>query len=167
MIVAAHAEHAAVIAAMHADCFAEGWSVPDMARLMAMPGATTFLGLDDEASPVSFLLARQAADEVEIITIGTLPPARRRGWARRLILRLAAELAGSGAASVFIEVAEGNRPARDLYRSLGFLPVGERRGYYAGAGGAEDAILMRLDLEARLRDRAMRPIPEPRGGEDR
>ena len=42
--------------------------------------------------------------------------------------------------SIFLEVRERNRAARSLYASLGFLPVGGRRAYYADTG--EDAVIL-------------------------
>jgi ribosomal-protein-alanine N-acetyltransferase len=61
--------------------------------------------------------------------------------------RLADQLIGAGTTTLFIEVARDNDAARALYEALGFTETGVRKGYYArGAGGAEDALLMRLRL---------------------
>lgn len=148
MIVEAGAEHAAVVAALHAACFAEGWPAPEIARLMAMPGALTLIETGEGDMPLGFLIARRAADEAEIVTVGTLPAARRQGVARRLILHLREALAAGGAGALFIEVADANGPALGLYRSLGFEAVGRRKGYYQRPGGAEDALVMRLGSRA-------------------
>ena len=55
-----------------------------MARLLAMPGAVCLIARREE-SPWRFLLFRGAADEAEIITIGTLPQSRRQGIGAALI----------------------------------------------------------------------------------
>ncbi len=147
MIIEATAEYASPLAAMHGACFAEAWTAPDIARLMAMPGARTLIALDEQSEPVAFLLARVAADEAEIITVATLAHARRQGWARRLIRRLVPELRGLNVRHLFIEVAESNVAGQELYASLGFEAAGERRGYYSRPDAeAENAIVMRLDL---------------------
>ena len=67
-----------------------------------------------------------------------------------------ARAAGHGWA--FLEVRPSNRPAILLYESLGFEPVGLRRGYYQAVGGREDAIVYRRDLDdwAVARERAAR-----------
>ena len=130
----------AVIAALHADCFAEAWDALAIARLLAMPGAYALLALRDDA-PVGFVIARQAADEVEIVSIGVLPGARRTG-AGAALMRAALERA-TGAATCFLEVAEGNAAARALYLRLGFAQAGRRSRYY----GNEDALVLRLALQ--------------------
>jgi tRNA threonylcarbamoyl adenosine modification protein YeaZ len=129
-----------ILAAMHAECFDNPWGAPEFARLMAMPGALSRIAMDGN-EPVAFLLARQAADEAEILTIGTRPFARRRGIAKRLIADLARSL--PDAKSLFIEVADGNRAAKGLYEREGFKVAGARRGYYEKRGQpSEDAIVM-------------------------
>lgn len=145
-VAEATAEHAPVLAAMHGECFPEGWPTGDIARLMAMPGAVSYIASDGD-EPAGFLIARRAADEAEIITLGTLPALRRRGIARRLVGRLAEALAAAGVRSLLIESAVGNAAALSLYQALGFTCAGTRPGYYRlPGGGREDAKLMRLGL---------------------
>jgi tRNA threonylcarbamoyl adenosine modification protein YeaZ len=142
-------EHAPVVSALHAACFGEAWPATDVARLMALPGAVALLAFagPEAQRPAGFVLARRAADEAEIISIGTVPAFRRRGVARRLLDRLGDRLVGAGVRALFIEVAAGNDAARALYEALGFAAAGVRRGYYARPGAeAEDAIVMRLAL---------------------
>jgi tRNA threonylcarbamoyl adenosine modification protein YeaZ len=148
-IVEAGREHAGVLSALHGECFAEDWPAADIARIMALPGAVALIGFAaaEPDRPAGFALARRAADEAEIISIGTVPAHRRRGIARRLVGGLADRLIGTGASALFIEVAAGNTAARALYQSLGFAPAGLRKAYYANASGpAEDAVVMRLAL---------------------
>jgi ribosomal-protein-alanine N-acetyltransferase len=45
-----------------------------------------------------------------------------------------------------LEVAEHNDAARALYAKLGYEEAGRRAAYYAGEGGAVDAIVMRRTL---------------------
>lgn len=46
-------------------------------------------------------------------------------------------------ATIFLEVREGNTPARALYDRIGFNQVGVRKGYYpCKINGREDAIVM-------------------------
>ena len=116
---------------------------------VALPGAISLLAFvaPETDRPAGFAIARRAADEAEVISIGTVPACRRRGIARRLVGRLADTLIAAGVRSLFIEVAAGNDAARALYEAAGFTAAGLRPGYYARRGGeAEDAIVMRLAL---------------------
>ena len=95
------------------------------------------------ATDAGFVLARQAADEAEILMLAVLPAARRQGLGRRLVEACAAEAARHGATTLFLEVAAGNDAARALYRATGFAQVGRRRGYYADGA---DALVLRRPL---------------------
>jgi len=148
-IIEATSAHAPLLSALQAECFGEEWPAADIARLMALPGVIALMAFvaPEADRPVGFALARRAADEAEIISVGTAPAFRRRGVARRLVGRLADMLIGAGAGALFIEVAQHNDAARALYDALGFTAAGVRKGYYArGPGGAEDAVVMRLRL---------------------
>ena len=85
-------------------------------------------------------------DTAEILTVGVVPTARRTGLARRMIAELLAEAEVRGAREAFLEVRVDNEPARELYRSEGFVEMGLRRGYYDG--GRVDGVTMRKELSA-------------------
>jgi ribosomal-protein-alanine acetyltransferase len=87
---------------------------------------------------------RVIADEAEILTVGVVPTARRRGIARVLIAALLDAARGRGARTAYLEVRIDNEPARTLYASEGFAELGVRRGYYDA--GRADAVVMSRDL---------------------
>jgi tRNA threonylcarbamoyladenosine biosynthesis protein TsaB len=133
---------APILAALHAECFDNAWTAAEFAKLMAMPGAATCLACEGD-EPVAFLLARRAAGEAEILTIGTRPFARRRGIAGLLVSHLTKELRKTKEAQLFIEVAADNEAGRALYAREGFAETGRRKAYYELPGGARgDAIVM-------------------------
>jgi tRNA threonylcarbamoyl adenosine modification protein YeaZ/ribosomal-protein-alanine acetyltransferase len=137
---------APVLAALHAECFDNSWTAAEFAKLMAMPGAASYLACEG-GHPLAFLLARRAAGEAEILTIGTRPFARRRGIASMLMSHLARELRKTKEAQVFIEVAADNWAGRALYEREGFAVTGRRKDYYERPGGArQDAIVMKKEL---------------------
>ena len=121
------------MAAIHAAAFpvAERWDAAAFATQLAMPGG---FGLVDAAG--GLILARVAADEAEVLTLGVAPESRRRGIGRRLLHAAAATAAARGAGTLFLEVARANDTARALYAAVGFRQVGVRRCYYPGGGGA-------------------------------
>jgi ribosomal-protein-alanine N-acetyltransferase len=126
------------LAALHADAFAESrdqpWNRESIATLLAMPGAFGLIGLVDGA-PAGLVIARVAAGEAEILTLGVVPDCRRRGLARLLLDEAASRAAAEGAERLFLEVAEDNLPAQALYMHADFVKVGRRPDYYVRAGG--------------------------------
>src|SRR5258708_3750521 len=84
----AGAAHLALLTALHGRCFTQGWSEATMASLLAIPRTFSLLAtvLDNGAAqPAGFALARRAADESELLSIGVVPELQRRGIARRLV----------------------------------------------------------------------------------
>lgn len=85
-----------------------------------------------------------AGDQSEILTIGVIPAARRRGIARRLLADLYDHARARGAREMFLEVRADNDGTQALYRSEGFAEIGVRRGYYDN--GRIAAVVMRREL---------------------
>ena len=132
---------APLLAALHASCFAQAWDEAAMAQFIAGPDTLCLLAaaVDESAgAPAGFLIARKAADEAELLTLGILPACRRRGLARALMRAAMDALRSSGATQLFLEVEDGNQAALHLYNSLGAVRVGQRKGYYRH--GADAAI---------------------------
>jgi [ribosomal protein S18]-alanine N-acetyltransferase len=130
-----------VLAEIHAAAFAESWTARALAELLASPGTFAFHTED------SFILARVAASEAEILTLAVRPDRRRHGSGAALVCAAADEAMVRGAGHIFLEVALGNTAARALYTGLGFVIVGQRKGYYAsGPDKREDALILRSNL---------------------
>lgn len=107
--------------------------------VLARPGHVTIL------EPHAFAVGRVAADEGEVLWIGTAPDQRRNGAATHVLRRLEAGMAARGAHVAYLEVATTNAAARALYARAGYDEVGRRRGYYADGG---DALILRKALGA-------------------
>jgi [ribosomal protein S18]-alanine N-acetyltransferase len=91
-----------------------------------------------------FAVARLIPPEGELESIAVAEEFQRRGVARELFLALALELGRRGVTEILLEVREGNEAALGLYRALGFVEEGRRRGYYRDP--VEDAVLMRMKM---------------------
>jgi ribosomal-protein-alanine N-acetyltransferase len=130
--------HAAACAAIHAAAFPpnEAWDKAAFAGLLASPGVQ---GLIDETG--GLVLMRRVADEAEILTLATVEHARRRGIGRRVLAAGLDWAATAGAVRIFLEVSEGNAPARALYSAAGFTACGVRRRYYPDGS---DALVLQL-----------------------
>ncbi|MEO1469220.1 MAG: GNAT family N-acetyltransferase [Pseudomonadota bacterium] len=113
------------------------WCEDDLRAL-----ATRGLAVADDGLAEGLILLGLAADEAEILDLGVVPAARRRGLARALLDMALAEAARRGARTAFLEVAEDNAPARALYARAGFAEVGRRPAYY----GRTDALVLRRPL---------------------
>lgn len=78
-------------------------------------------------------------DQAHVTNIVVAPDFRRRGYAMRLMLRLADEIIERGCVAWTLEVRASATGAQAMYRSLGFGPAGVRKRYY---DNSEDAIVM-------------------------
>ncbi|MBR9763103.1 MAG: ribosomal protein S18-alanine N-acetyltransferase [Rhodobacteraceae bacterium] len=131
------------LARLHAACFVtpRPWSAEEIRQLCAE--ASTFL----LQRPGGFLLARNAFDEAEVLTIAVDPAARRQGLGRALMQAFLAEARARGAATALLEVAADNAAAIALYRATGFTRTGRRPGYYRTPDGTrKDAEIMSIAL---------------------
>ncbi|WP_163547538.1 ribosomal protein S18-alanine N-acetyltransferase [Candidatus Frankia nodulisporulans] len=80
-------------------------------------------------------------DGAYIQTVGVVPHLSGRGVGARLMISLLRRARQLGARSCGLEVRTDNHAARALYHRLGFVDIGQRRGYYQPSGG--DAFVMR------------------------
>ena len=86
---------------------------------------------------VGFLAIQENLYELEVVQIAVRKEWQGRGIARQLLETVPQEK------EVFLEVREGNTPARTLYQKQGFKEIGCRKGYYHAP--TEDAIMMKRE----------------------
>ena len=91
-------------------------------------------------------MGRAVVDQGEILNLGVLLTARRRGIGSALVRRMLADFSRRGVVSAFLEVRESNLPAQRLYESFGFTAVGRRPRYYQRP--MEDAVVLRAAISA-------------------
>lgn len=134
------------MAQAHAAAFEACWREDEFEDLLEGEGIYGFLAADGD-EPLGVILCRVAAAEMEVLTVGVPPDARRRGVARALMTAALGVARQMGATEAFLEVAVDNGGAAALYEGLGYRRAGVRRGYYdRGPQGLADALVMRLDL---------------------
>lgn len=134
--------------------FGEAWSRRQVEDVLALPGYAYRLITASGEHPASdenavgFSLSRSILGEEELLLFAIAPDCRLRGLGARLLGAFARDAAQRGAGRLFLEMRRGN-PAERLYRNFGFLPVGERLNYYAGAGGRRiDAITFAANIDS-------------------
>lgn len=83
-------------------------------------------------------------DEAHITNIAIHPSCRGRKLGENLLLQMMTLAVWNGAERMTLEVRVSNQTAQNLYKKLGFVSAGIRRGYYSDNG--EDAMIMWADL---------------------
>jgi ribosomal-protein-alanine N-acetyltransferase len=145
-IVPMRAEHIAALMPYERDMFgSEAWTESGYRTELADTHRRHYLVAEDATGALlgwaGLLVIGESA---EILTVGTIPAARRRGIAKRLVDGLIAEARTRGVVEAFLEVRVDNVAARALYAAEGFAEVGTRPGYYDL--GRVDAVVMRREL---------------------
>ncbi|WP_311170447.1 GNAT family N-acetyltransferase [Halobellus ordinarius] len=119
-------------------------SSPSPDLLDAVPAVGTCLvAVDDREAerPIGYLLAVDGED-THLAELVVHPEHRREGHGRELLSAFLAEQ--DSGTRVTLAVAVDNEPARSLYESVGFEPIGYNEGFYESDGegdgeeGADD-----------------------------
>lgn len=99
-----------------------------------------------DADAAGFILTRHVSGEEELLLVAVRPEFRGRGIGARLLELFKNDAQSRGATRVFLEMRHNN-PAASLYRTAGFLPLGQRSEYYRLEDGSRlDAITFGCDL---------------------
>lgn len=115
--------------------YREAWTRRQVEDSLSLPSTYMILVGPDGKEPgggqtaAGFVLARQAADEIELLLIAVVPQCRSKGLGRKLLHRFFQTARDRAAGRVFLEM-RANNPAEFLYRSEGFDQIGQRREYY-------------------------------------
>jgi [ribosomal protein S18]-alanine N-acetyltransferase len=125
--------------------FGEAWTAAQCLSTLAMPGGQLLIAKSDGVV-VGFALSRGVIDEEELLLIGVLNTARRRGIGQQLIAKLSQFCVQLERSVIFLEVRDGNK-AYYFYSSMGFNPIGRRSDYYKSVYGSKhDSITMAYTL---------------------
>jgi len=123
----------------------EAWSRQSYVNEVADTALRHYLAVEDDAGALlGWGGVMVIGPSAEILTIGVVPDARRRGLATKLLHALLSEAVRRGAEECFLEVREDNAAARAFYAAEGFTELGMRRGYYDH--GRVNGISMRLEM---------------------
>lgn len=127
------------MAELEREIFSDSWSRKSLEETLRNPQAVV-LGAWKEEALAGYVIFYYAADEGEIARIAVRDSFRRRGAARRMLLRLEALCKGLGVGRFLLDVRESNGPAIAFYVGYGFKKDGIRKKFYVNP--TEDAILM-------------------------
>lgn len=129
------------MAEIESQAFSDPWPASAFADLLVQPYARLTVALDARRVLCGYCIMLHVLDEGEIANVAVMPSRRRRGIAARLLDDALTTAAALNLATVFLEVRLSNDPARGLYASRGFEPIGRRRAYYREP--LEDALVLR------------------------
>jgi ribosomal-protein-alanine N-acetyltransferase len=104
-------------------------------------------------TPIGYALGWWVIDELQLLAVGTLASARRRGVARALLEHVVRVASAAGGERLLLEVSSDNVAAIALYESAGFRAFNVRKNYYAAT--RRDAI----EMERVLRGPSSDPDP--------
>jgi ribosomal-protein-alanine N-acetyltransferase len=82
-------------------------------------------------------------DEAHVTNVAVHPTFRGRGFGEAMMLGLMERARDQGCRRMTLEVRRGNLVAQNLYKKLGFVQLGVRKGYYTDTH--EDAFIMWKD----------------------
>jgi len=144
----------AVMSAAFEPTYGEAWNHRQVSDALILPH--TFAIVVDRlgrlidggnpAEPAGFILSRHAADEEELLLIAVIPDCRGAGLGLSMVKELFLAAKSRGATRVFLEMRRGN-PAENLYKKVGFEPIGVRSNYYNLSDGQKvDAITFGVSI---------------------
>lgn len=126
--------------------FADPWSERDFRSVLDFSQAIFLVAADRRSGVVTgYAIALAVSDQAEVLSLAVDPVRRREGLGGRLIDAAITEAESRGTDSMFLEVRESNRAARELYASRGFEEISRRRGYYRKP--VEDALVLRRAMQ--------------------
>ena len=163
LLEAAVAADVPALVALERRSFSHPWSESNFREAVSNPTRVSSLVLRRpfpkgacDRGLVAYCVCQVVVDELHILDLVVAPEERRRGLARWLLEFVLDRAARQGADRAFLEVRRSNAMALELYRSLGFRVIGERREYYREP--AEDALVLGKEgLSARAKPAPKHP----------
>ncbi len=133
------------VAAIERETYPLPWSLPCFRNELSRR-YSHLEGLTEKATGrlVGYVCYWVLYNEMHVLNLAVRPGWRGRGLGRMLLAHSLEAARAQGATLVSLEVRASNTVAINLYRSVGFRPVGVRPRYYSPE--QEDALLMQLEL---------------------
>lgn len=91
---------------------------------------------------VAYGILTVGAGESHVLNVCIDPKMQRQGLGRQMMIKLMEVAKSHRAEMMILEVRPSNLRAINLYLSLGFNEIGQRRGYYPAKQGREDALVL-------------------------
>lgn len=134
------------VLALEVQAYSHPWSRGNFIDSLAA-GYQAVLRLGADAQLLGYFLAQPGFQETHLLNLTVAPRHQRQGHGQALVAQLQAWARARGDQALWLEVRASNPAALALYRRLGFMQMGLRKGYYPASGQQrEDALVLRLNL---------------------
>ncbi len=130
---------AAAVSELERQIFEDFWSEKSILETIEQ-AQSLCLAAEKAGRLTGYILAYEAAGEIEIARIAVEKEERRQGVAGHLMLKLETLCEERGIHKILLDVRQGNDAARSFYQEAGFIEDGIRQNFYTNP--KEDAVLM-------------------------
>ena len=136
-----NAAHVDGVCALEKNCFVHPWSRQSIESALENEQSLFYVAVE-EGQVIGYIGMSFVLDEGYIYNVAVSEAHRRKGVGSALIQTLVTHAKKNNFAFLTLEVRDGNRAARSLYETFGFVKVGERKNYYTDP--TENAVLITL-----------------------
>ncbi len=133
------------VCAVEARCYSHPWSRGNFVDSLTSGYLAQVLE-SPQGEMLGYFVAMQGVDEMHLLNIAVSPDFQSAGLGRQMLKALELQALERQLHMVWLEVRRSNMRAQSLYKRLGFVEVGLRKGYYPAVLRREDAVVMRLSL---------------------
>lgn len=119
-----------MVVGIEAEAFSTPWRRDTFLNLIDRPGIELLVLEDRTEGVVGYAVLWCILDQGELANVAVTPRLRGKGLGRRIMSRVMEVARERGVDKLYLEVRASNAAALELYRSLGFVEVGIRKGYY-------------------------------------
>jgi [ribosomal protein S18]-alanine N-acetyltransferase len=129
------------VVALEAEAYAFPWTHRNF--LDSISSGYDFWAVEDTHGLLAYALVMWLPDEAHLLNITVRPDRQDRGFGRRFLAWILNDVTSRGAQALMLEVRPTNPRALALYGSMGFNPIGVRKGYYPSWNNSrEDALVL-------------------------
>ena len=131
--------------AVQQQCHAFPWSFDVFSSSLDGQYFAYQMQLDEQV--LGYYVGLTVLDEATLMDIGLAAEYRGKGLGKALLSHFLSHCKAQHMGEVWLEVRQSNTSAIALYEHAGFTLIELRKGYYPGAKGREDALIMKLELK--------------------
>ena len=121
------------------------WGVAGVKQTLAAPSVDALIASSDDncSPPVGFVIWRAIPPDAELLSIGVEPSMQGAGVGAALLHALVKRIVEQSVTTIYLEVAEKNQAALQLYNKFGFVCFGRRDAYYKSGA---NALVLKLNI---------------------